>query len=126
MAGLEIKQLDRAPDEVRPFPAKGQVQLVDLAGGPVGKSVFEPGWRWSEHVKPMAGTESCRATHLGYILAGRLHIRMDDGSEGEVGPGDAVRIDPGHDAWVVGDESCVMIDFGAMMRNVAPGTRAPG
>jgi hypothetical protein len=114
MAGLEIKRLDGAPDEVRPFVAKGRAQLVNLANGPVGMNVFEPGWRWSEHVKPMARTESCQAAHLGYVVSGRLHVRMDDGSEGDVGPGDAVRIDPGHDAWVVGDEPCVMVDFGAI------------
>jgi quercetin dioxygenase-like cupin family protein len=111
MAGLEIKQFD-SPDEVRPFKDRGKAHIVNLETGPVGKGVFEPGWRWSEHVKPIAGTDSCQTAHLGYVLSGRMHVRMDDGSEGEVGPGDAVRIAPGHDAWVVGDEACVMVDFG--------------
>jgi quercetin dioxygenase-like cupin family protein len=119
MAGLEIKQLDSTPDEVRPFVARGRMELVNLANGPVGRTVFEPGWRWSEHVKPLAGTESCQATHLGYVLSGRLHVRMDDGSEGEAGVGEVVRIDPGHDAWVVGDEPCVMVDFGAVADGAA-------
>ena len=111
MAGLEIKQLD-SPDEVRPFADKGRAQVVNLSSGPVGKGTFEPGWRWSEHIKPIAGTDSCQTAHLGYVLSGRMHVKMDDGTEGEVGPGDAVRIDPGHDAWVLGDEPCVMVDFG--------------
>lgn len=119
MAGLEIKKPD-SPDEVRPFVDKGKAHVVNLSGGPVGKGVFEPGWRWSEHVKPIAGTDSCQTAHMGYVLSGRMHIKMDDGSEGEVGPGDVVQIDPGHDAWTVGDESCVMIDFGQIQNYAKP------
>jgi hypothetical protein len=76
------------------------------------RSVYEPGWRWSEHVKPIVGTDSCQATHVGYVLSGRMHIVMDDGAEAEIGPGEFVRIQPGHDAWTLGDEACVIVDFG--------------
>ena len=112
MASLEIKALG-SPDEVRPFKDdKGAAHVVNLTPGPVGKGVFEPGWRWSEHVKPIAGTDSCQTAHLAYVISGRMHIQMTDGSEGECGPGDAIHIAPGHDAWTVGDEPCVMVDFG--------------
>ena len=120
MAGLEIKQFDN-PDEVRPFAdEKGAAHIVNLSSGPVGRGVFEPGWRWSEHVKPIANTDSCQTAHLGYVLSGRMHIVMDDGSEGECGPGDAVSIAPGHDAWTVGDEACVLLDFGQIQNYAKP------
>jgi quercetin dioxygenase-like cupin family protein len=111
MAGIEIKSLD-APDEVRPFADKGQAEVVNIGGGIVLRGTFEPGWRWSEHVKPIAGTDSCQSPHFFYVLSGRMSARMDDGTEGETGPGDVVRIEPGHDAWVDGDEPCVVVDFG--------------
>jgi Cupin domain len=120
MASLEIKSLGN-PDEVRPFKDdKGAAHIVNLTPGPVGKGVFEPGWRWSEHVKPIAGTDSCQTAHLGYVVSGRMHIQMTDGSEGECGPGDAVHIAPGHDAWIVGDEPCVFIDFGQIQDYAKP------
>lgn len=111
MSGLEVKSLS-SPEETRPFADKGRVDVVSLSHGPIGKAAFEPGWRWSEHVKPVAGTDSCHAAHLGYVLSGRMHIVMDDGSEGDIGPGDAFSIAPGHDAWTVGEDPCVMVDFG--------------
>lgn len=111
MSGLEVKSLS-SPEETRPFAGKGHADVVALASGPVGKAVFEPGWRWSEHIKPIAHTDSCETAHLGYVLSGRMHIVMDDGSEGDLGPGDAFSIAPGHDAWTVGDDPCVMVDFG--------------
>jgi quercetin dioxygenase-like cupin family protein len=113
MAELEVRSFDPA-DEVRPFVDKGQVAIVNLSGGTVGLGTFEPGWRWSEHVKPLAGTDSCQAAHMGYCISGRMVVRMDDGTETEVGPGDVVVIPPGHDAWVVGDEPCVQVDFTGM------------
>ena len=119
MAGLEVKSLDN-PDEVRPFVDKGKGHFVNLSGGPVGRAVYEPGWRWSEHVKPIAKTDSCQATHMGYVLSGRMHIVMNDGTEGEAGPGDAVQIAPGHDAWVVGNEPCVFVDFGQIQNYAKP------
>jgi hypothetical protein len=109
---MESRSFD-SPEEVRPFTDKGAAEVVTLAGSTVLKGRFEPGWRWSEHVRPIAGTDSCQSPHLLYVLSGRMHMRMDDGAEGEVGPNEAVRIEPGHDAWVVGDEACVVVDFGA-------------
>ena len=113
MGQPEKKRFD-SPDEVRPMADKGRVDIVMVGDGVVGKATFEPGWRWSDHVKPIAGTESCQAAHLGYVLSGRQKIVMDDGSELEFGPGDVVAIPPGHDGWVVGDEACVVLDFAGM------------
>jgi quercetin dioxygenase-like cupin family protein len=111
---LEAKSLNE-PDEVRPFEGgKGRVEVVNLTGGAVGLGTFEPGWRWSQHVKPIAGTDSCQVPHVGYVLKGRMTVHGDDGSEVELTAGDAVLIPPGHDAWTVGDEACVMVDFGGL------------
>jgi quercetin dioxygenase-like cupin family protein len=105
------KSLD-SPEESRPFTdGKGKVDLVNLDSGAVGRATFEPGWRWSSHVKPIAKTESCQAAHLGYYVSGRMAVRMDDGEELEFGPGDFAVIPAGHDAWVVGDQPCVVIDW---------------
>ena len=113
MAELVARNPDQ-PDETRPFVDKGRVEIVKLPGGTVGRGTFEPGWRWSEHVKPIAGTESCQATHMGYCVSGRMAVRMNDGTEKEIAAGDVMLIPPGHDAWVVGDEPCVQIDFTGM------------
>jgi quercetin dioxygenase-like cupin family protein len=111
MAGIQKKQFSSATD-VRPFKAdKGELRKIDLDGPAAGKATFQPGWRWSEHVKPIAGTDSCQAPHLGYVLSGQMTIRMDDGTEDTIHTGDFVSIAPGHDAWVVGDEPCVMLDW---------------
>jgi quercetin dioxygenase-like cupin family protein len=110
MATLQRIPIDSG--ETRPFKdGKGRLEVVDTDSGPIGRAVFEPGWRWSEHVKPLAGTESCQASHMGYCVSGRMVVRMDDGTEKEIGPGDVLVIPPGHDGWVVGDEPCVQIDF---------------
>ncbi len=111
MASIELKSFD-SPDEKRPFEGKGEADVVNIGGRTIGRGRFEPGWKWSENVKPIAGTESCEVSHLGYCISGRMRVFMDDGSEGEVGPGQVVAIPPGHDAEVVGDEPCVFIDFG--------------
>jgi len=111
MASIEVKGFDN-PDEVRTFEGRGKADVVNVAGRVIGRGVFEPGWRWSENVKPIAGTDSCQVSHLGYCISGRMRVQMDDGSEGEVGPGQVVAIPPGHDAEVVGDEPCVFVDFG--------------
>ncbi|MDX2699606.1 cupin domain-containing protein [Streptomyces ipomoeae] len=110
---LEIKTVDK-PDERRDFP-RGHLEAVHLSGLDFAVATFEPGWRWSESVAPIAGTESCQVHHNCYVLKGRLQIRMDDGGEGEVGPGDVFVCPPGHDAWVVGDEQCVVLDFAGPM-----------
>ena len=111
MGAVEVKNFD-SPDEVRPFEGNGQADVVNLGGRTVGRGTFEPGWRWSDNVKPIAKTDSCEVSHLGYCVSGRMKIQMDDGSEAEVGPGSVVAIPPGHDAEVVGDEPCVFLDFG--------------
>ena len=101
------------PDEVRTFD-KGKVEIVNLGDVTIGRGTLEPGWSWSKCVKPLAGTNSCQAPHTSYIISGRMKVRMDDGTEFEGGPGDTAVIPPGHDAWVVGDEPCVSIDFTGM------------
>ena len=111
MAELAVKSFD-SPDEVRPFEGNGQMELVNVAGRMVGRGTFEPGWKWSNNVKPIAGTDSCQTSHLGYVLSGRMRVWMDDGAEQEAGPGDVIVIEPGHDAEVVGDEACVTLEFG--------------
>ena len=113
MGSLEAKSLDQ-PDEVREFQANGHVDLVELSTGPIGRGVFEPGWRWSNDVKPIAGTDSCQVEHIGYVVSGRMVVKMDDGDEHEFGPGEAFHMPPGHDAWTVGDEPCVLIDVAGL------------
>jgi hypothetical protein len=111
MASIEVKRFD-APDETRVFEGHGKADVVNVGGRTIGRGVFEPGWRWSENVKPIAGTEHCEVSHLGYCVSGSMRVQMTDGSESTVGPGDVVAIPPGHDAEVVGDEPCVFLDFG--------------
>ncbi len=111
MADLIKKRFEQA-EEVRPFPGgTGDLKLVDLGGAPVGLATFHAGWRWSEHIRPMAGTTSCEAPHAGYCLSGHMTVRMDDGREANIDPGDVIAIPPGHDAWVVGNEPCVVLDW---------------
>ena len=98
------------PDEVREFP-NGRLELVNIGEGVVGRLVLEPGWRWSNDVKPIAGTESCEAPHFQYHVSGTVVIRMDDGTEITARPGDVTSLPSGHDAWVVGDEPAVAIDW---------------
>jgi hypothetical protein len=101
------------PDEVREFP-NGRAEIVNTADGAIGRLVLEPGWRWSNDVKPIANTASCEAPHFQYYVSGRLAIRMDDGTEFVAGPGDITSLPSGHDGWVVGDEPVVVVDwFGA-------------
>ncbi|HEX7211432.1 MAG TPA: adenylate/guanylate cyclase domain-containing protein [Propionibacteriaceae bacterium] len=106
---LRRKRFDR-PDEVR-VVEKARVELVELGELAVGRAIFEPGWRWSEHVKPIVGTESCQVHHIGYVMSGHLHVEMTDGASLEVVGGDAFEIPPGHDAWVIGDEPWVSVDW---------------
>lgn len=98
------------PDEIRRF-GHGEMAVVNVDGMQVGRAVFEPGWRWSDDVRPIANTASCQAHHEGYIISGQLGIRMDDGAETVLGPGTAFKVAPGHDAWVVGDKPCVALDW---------------
>jgi hypothetical protein len=106
---LEAKNID-TPDEKYTFD-HGEVHIVNLTGMTVGRATFRPGWRWSTDVKPVVGTDSCQLAHSSYVVSGRFHVLMDDGTERELGPGDAHVVSAGHDAWVVGDEPCVAIDF---------------
>ena len=111
MPGLVRKSLD-APEETRLFEdGSGQLELVNVDAGAVGRATFQPGWQWSKHVKPIAKTDSCQAAHMGYFVSGRMKVVMDDGEEIEYGPGDFAVMAPGHDAWVLGDEPCVVIDW---------------
>ena len=98
------------PDELREFP-HGRAEILRVGGVEVGRLVFEPGWRWSVDVQPLAGTPSCEAPHMQYHVSGCLAIRMDDGTELVAGPGDVTSLPSGHDAWVVGDEPVVVVDW---------------
>ncbi|MCP2165088.1 cupin domain-containing protein [Goodfellowiella coeruleoviolacea] len=111
MAGLDRRNFD-SPEEVCPFEDdKGRLDLVHTEAGVVGRGTFQPGWQWSKHVKPIVRTDSCTASHVGYVISGRLRVRMDDGAEEEFGPADLITVPPGHDAWVVGDQPCVIVDW---------------
>jgi len=109
MASAERKDL-KSPDETRTFEL-GKLDLINIGGGTVGRLSLQPGWRWSKHVKPIAKTEWCEAPHFQYHLSGRLHVQMADGTEFEAGPGEVVALPSGHDAWVVGNEPVVLIDW---------------
>ena len=109
MAGVESRDFD-SPDESR-TPDKTQVDIVRMGDTTVGRFAFEPGWRWSECIKPVAGTDSCQARHVGICRSGRLGVRHDDGTEVEIARGEAYIIEPGHDAWVIGDEGFVGYEF---------------
>ena len=100
-----------APDETRTFP-NTTMEYVKLGDMTIIKATWQPGYRWTEHMKPSIGKDSCPGTHLTYVISGRLRTRMDDGTEFDLGPGDVAITAPGHDAWVLGDEPCVVLDFG--------------
>lgn len=110
---IEVKTIDKA-DERRDF-SRGHIEALHLTGLDFAVATFEPGWRWTEAVRPIAGTETCQVHHNGFVAQGRMHIQMDDGSEAEVGPGDVFVCPPGHDAWVVGDEPAIVYDFAGQM-----------
>jgi quercetin dioxygenase-like cupin family protein len=111
---LEQKRFE-SPEETRTFAeGMGHLDLVTVGGTQIGRGVFEPGWRWSSHVKPIAGTDSCQAAHTGVVVQGRMAVRMDDGAEVEYEPGDVFFMPSGHDAWIVGDDACVLYDVTGM------------
>jgi len=109
MAKAQISNLAR-DGEVRAFKAHGQAVIGSAGGAAYVLGTFEPGWRFSTDIGPMVGTEICQTRHLGYVLSGRMRVRMEDGTECEVGPGDMFDLPAGHDAWVIGDETVVMVD----------------
>lgn len=107
---LHAKSLD-VPDETRPFGAAGRIEIVHLGETTAARAIFQPGFHWLEHVKPAAGTDLCEVRHIGYVISGRLGLRMADGSERELAAGDVFDVPPGHDAWVIGDEPYISVDF---------------
>lgn len=110
---MEVKSLN-VPDEIRTFD-KGKLELVKIGGATVGRGVFQPGWRWSTSVKPLVKTNSCEAPHFQYHVSGILHVVMDDGTEKDCKAGDVSLLPTGHDAWVVGNEPVVVVDFQGMV-----------
>jgi hypothetical protein len=109
MSGIATKHFDDADE--RRTPDKTQVEVVDLGSVKAARLTLQPGWRWSECIKPVAGTDSCQVHHVGTIVSGRMHVEHDDGTTAEIGPGEAYVIEPGHDAWVVGGEALVSYEF---------------
>jgi ketosteroid isomerase-like protein len=121
----EALQRKDTPDEERMFlDGMGSLKVYKVGSSIVGRGTFKPGWRWSKHVKPIAGTESCQAAHTGIMLAGTLCVRMDDGEEVEYHAGDSFYMAPGHDAWVVGDETCDLLDFSGSANYAVPHSHA--
>jgi hypothetical protein len=118
LPGVDMEKAERKdfgrPDEVREFP-KGRLELVRIGGAIVGRAVFEPGWKWSTSVQPLVNTKSCEAPHFQYHVSGILRILMDDGTEFDCRPGEVSLLPSGHDAWVVGDEPAVVVDFQGMI-----------
>jgi quercetin dioxygenase-like cupin family protein len=109
MKNISIRRFD-SPEETRIFE-KGKLELVRIGNMTIGRASYEPGWIWSQHVAPIAGTPSCQVDHIGLVLTGRAQVKMDDGSEIALTPGDLFAIAPGHDSWVVGDEPYVSLHF---------------
>ena len=110
MAGV-VKKGFASADEVR-TPDKTRLEILDLGGGfKAARMTAQPGWKWSECIKPVVGTESCQAHHVGTVVAGSMHVVHDDGTEGDIDAGQAYTIEPGHDAWVVGDTEFVGYEF---------------
>ena len=108
----------KTPDEVRELP-KMRVELLDLNGKKIMKGTYEPGWKWSEHMKPTIKTDSCQVHHEIYMISGKMMVQMNDGTQKEAKAGDAVILPPGHNAWVVGNEPVVLIDFTGGNHNYA-------
>jgi hypothetical protein len=109
MSAFMSKRFDE-PDELR-TPPMANIAIVDLNGPKVARFSLDPGWRWSDSVKPIVGTDMCQVHHLGVLVSGRMHVVAADGTEAEINPGACYVIEPGHDAWVVGDEPLVAYEF---------------
>jgi hypothetical protein len=115
---MRSRNLDNNPDDVRKF-TNGKVELANLGDVTIGRITLDPGWKWSNDVKPIVNTSSCQLPHTQYVISGRLRVRMDGGTEQECGPGEALYVPPGHDAWVVGNEPFVAVDFTGMKEYAA-------
>ena len=113
MVKMEGKSLNK-PDEVRTFD-KGKLELINVGGRTVGRATFQPGWRWSQSVKPLVNTKSCEAPHFQYHVSGTLRVLMKDGTERDLKPGDVSSLPMGHDAWVIGNSPVVVVDFQGMV-----------
>ncbi len=113
-----VKSFDLA-DEHRPFADKGELEVIRQGDITVARATFEPGWKWSQNVRPLAGTELCEVSHITCIVSGRLHVEMEDGQQLDLIPGEVAFIPPGHDAWVVGDQPCIALDFSPGMEAYA-------
>jgi quercetin dioxygenase-like cupin family protein len=118
MRALEKKSMD-APDETRDLSGMGKVEIVKIGQVTAARATFKPGWRWSQHVKPIVGGDSCQVLHEGVVMSGRMRVRSNDGSEEEYKAGDVWVIQPGHDAWVVGNDAVVAIDFSPAVADYA-------
>jgi len=115
---MRSRNLDNNADDVRKF-TNGKVELANLGDTTIGRITLEPGWKWSNDVKHIVNTNSCQLPHTQYVISGRLRVRMDDGTEQECGPGEALYVPPGHDAWVVGNEPFVAVDITGMKEYAA-------
>lgn len=115
---MRSRNLDKNPDDVRKF-TNGKVEVANLGDTTLGRITLEPGWKWSKDIKPIANTDSCQLPHTQYVISGRLRVRMDDGTEQEYGTAEALYVPPGHDAWVVGNEPFVAVDFTGMKEYAA-------
>jgi hypothetical protein len=109
MVTYEVKNVS-ATAEVKKFD-HAEIEIVSIAGNTIARFSLQKGWKWSNDVKPIVKTEWCEAPHLQYVISGRYRVRMKDGTEFEIGPGDVASVPPGHDAWVVGDEPLTGIEF---------------
>ncbi len=114
---VKAKSLD-SPDETRTFE-HGKLELSTIDEFTAGRVTLEPGWKWSEAVKPIAQTPSCQVQHTGYVVSGRMHVVHDDGTEQEIAAGDMYVLRPGHDAWIIGDETFVGVDFSSAIQQFA-------
>jgi hypothetical protein len=113
MAKMEGKNFN-IPDEVRTFD-KGELEIINIGGRTIGRATFQPGWRWSKSVKPLANTKSCEASHFQYHVSGTIRVKLGDGTERDFKAGDVSLLGAGHDAWVIGDEPVVVVDFQGMV-----------
>lgn len=120
-----LKARFETPNEVR-TPPNAKVEVVNLGNATAMRATFEPGWKWSESIKPIAGTDSCETAHLGYVVSGSLVVKMDDGKELTYTAGDIMNVPPGHDAWVTGNEPCVCLDFQGAATYAVPKADAAG